>query len=114
MRRWSGRVRGFDIELVLTLQCFDDNNHRLSRTLSSATDQVCESLATSLVSTFETNTSPFLWLTDSAGVASVNAAITGANNEASHFFVQHRLRMESLFSYISHQPTRGMAHARYL
>ena len=112
MRRWSGRVRDIDIELTLTLQCFDDSNHRLSRTLSMATDTVCESLVSSLAPTINSAPTSFFWMTDPDGVNTANARITGNNTPAAHFFLQHRLRIESLFTYESQHPVRGLAPVR--
>ena len=97
MRRWSGRVR--DTYIVLALQCFDESDHRLSRTLSSATDTVCESIATVVMDTVIPTSNDFFWMTDSTGINNFNAFITGANIPASQFFVQNRLRTESLFTY---------------
>ena len=99
MRRWSGRVR--DTNIVLSLQCFDDSDHRLSRTLASASDTVCEAIASSVMDSVIPSPQTFFWMTDTTGINNFNASITGANNPASYFFIQNRLRTESLFTYSS-------------
>ena len=99
MRRWSGRVGGANI--VLTLQCYDDSNHRLSRTLASASDTVCESIAVIVLNSSIAETDRFFWMTDNDGINNLNAAITGANAPASYYYIRNRLHTESLFTYLS-------------
>ena len=112
MRRWSGRVG--DSNIVLSLQCYDDSNHRLSRTLASASDRVCESIATAIMQSVITDTDRFVWITDNDGINTFNAALTGSNTPASHFFIRHRLHTESLFTYISTGQGLDQPQSRYV
>ena len=111
MRRWSGRVR--DTNIILSLQCYDDTNHRLSRTLASATDTVCEAIATIVMDSVIPTPETFFWMTDTTGINNFNAAVTGANTPASIFFIQHRLRTESLFTYSCSGRGLDRHHDRY-
>ena len=99
MRRWSGRVG--ESNIVLSLQCYDDSDHRLSHTLASSSDTVCEAIAIAIMNSVITDHDRFVWITDSDGINRFNVALTSSNTPASRFFIQHRLRTESLFTYIS-------------
>ena len=112
MRRWSGRVG--ESNIVLSLQCYDDSDHRLSHTLASSSDNVCEAIATAIMNSVITDTDRFVWITDTDGINRFNAALTGSNTPASRFFIQHRLSTESLFTYISVGSGLNSHRSRYV
>ena len=102
MRRWNGQVELWNI--ALNLSPYDDDNARLSRTLTAATDNVCQALTDVLFESALPRNTTYVWLSNSADMNNVNNAIQGANNEASHWFIQHRLRVESIFTFVSFGP----------
>ena len=111
MRRWTGSVGFWNVSLNLLSS--DDDNARLSRTLSSATDQVCQLICDTLFDSVLPDDTTFVWYSNSSDMNNINNQLQAANNAASNWIRQHRLRMESLFTFVSFGPDRGQRPTRY-
>ena len=110
MRRWNGSVGFWNVSL--TLLPLDDDNARLSRILLSTTDQICQALVDVLYDHVLPQDTSYVWFSNANDMNSINDRIQGANNAASHWLIQHRLRAESIFTFVTFGPTREQARTR--
>ena len=98
MRRWVGRVH--DSNFILLLESYDQSDVRLIRTLSFATDTVCEAVANIVYEAVISDASNLLWTTETSVMNTINTLIAGSGNPAASFFFLHRLRIETLFTFL--------------
>ena len=110
MRRWNGSVGFWNVSLNLLPS--DDDNARLSRILTSATDQVCQSICDILYDSVLPDDTSFVWFSNSNDMNNINNRLQAANNAASHWIIQNRLRMESVFTFVSFGPDREQRPTR--
>ena len=112
MRRWTGSVGLWNTSLNLLPQ--DDDNARLSRTLATATDPICQSISDVLFEQVLPDDTTFVWYSNTRDMQRINNTLRISNTAASTWLLQHQLRMESIFTFVSFGPDRRNHLTRFV
>ena len=102
MRRWSGAINNLNI--VLILEPHVDNDGRLNMALANTPDNFCRLLAQLLLDISVPNNSEFTWITNNDEINHINNRAQVYDDEVAHYLLQHHLRIESIFTFVTMGP----------
>lgn len=103
MRRWTGTSNGWNVSL--NLLPLDDENVHITRLLTQSTNQICQSLTDVLFQAALPHDTGYVWFTSTNDITSIHNRIQATNEPAAHWLRDNRLRIESIFTFVSFGPT---------
>ena len=103
MRRWTGTSHNWNVSLnILPLE---DDDVRITRIINQSTNEICQSLTDVLFQVVLPADTGYIWITSNNDITSIHNRILSLETPATTWLQNNRLRIESIFTFVSFGPT---------